>query len=87
LGDDRVRDRVSDISMTGSPPTIREMNTLDRLLTVEHLADYLGVPVATIYAWRHRREGPPGFRVGKYVRYRMSDVQEWIEGQLEQVSR
>ncbi len=63
------------------------MDTLDRLLTVEHLADYLGVPVATIYAWRHRREGPRGFRVGKYVRYRMSDVQDWIEDQLEQVGR
>lgn len=35
----------------------------DRLLTVEQLADYLGVPVATVYAWRHRREGPgPGER-------------------------
>jgi len=63
------------------------MDTPDRLLTVEQLADYLGVPVATIYAWRHRREGPPGFRVGKYVRYRMSDVEQWIERQLEQVGR
>lgn len=59
----------------------------DRLLTVAELAEYLGVPVATVYAWRHRREGPPGFRVGKYVRYRMSDVQERIERQLEQVGR
>ena len=63
------------------------MEAHDRLLTVEQLADYLGVPVATIYAWRYRREGPPGFRVGKYVRYRMSDVQEWIERQLEHVGR
>ncbi len=63
------------------------MDTLDRLLSVQDLADYLGVPVATIYAWRHRGDGPTGFRVGKYVRYQMSDVQEWIEGQLEQVGR
>lgn len=59
----------------------------DRLLTVEQLADYLGVPVATVYAWRHRREGPPRFRVRKYVRYRTSDVQQWIECQLEEVGR
>lgn len=59
------------------------MDTLDRLLTVEELADYLGVPVATLYQWRYRREGPPGFRVGRHVRYRWGDVQVWVEHQLE----
>ncbi|MGI8515640.1 MAG: helix-turn-helix transcriptional regulator [Acidimicrobiia bacterium] len=64
---------------------IQTMERDDRLVTVEELADYLGVPVGTIYAWRYRREGPPGFRVGKYVRYRWSDVQEWIQDQLQHV--
>ena len=59
------------------------METLDRLLTVEELADYLGVPVATLYQWRHRREGPPGFRVGRYIRYRRNDVEQWIRDRLE----
>ena len=31
------------------------MEHLDQLLTVEDLAAYLEVPVATVYAWRHRR--------------------------------
>jgi excisionase family DNA binding protein len=61
------------------------MEAHDRLLTVEEVAEYLGVPVATIYAWRYRQEGPPGFRVGKYVRYRWSDIEEWIQAQLENV--
>ena len=63
------------------------MEALDRLLTVEELAEYLGVPVATIYAWRHRREGPPGFRVGKHLRYRSRDVETWIDHRLQDVSR
>lgn len=54
----------------------------DRLLSAKDLADYLEVPVATIYAWRHRREGPPGFRVGRYVRFRWSDVELWINERL-----
>ena len=58
------------------------METLNRLLTTQQLADYLGVPVATLYSWRHAGEGPPGFRVGKHVRYRWSDVEEWVRGQL-----
>lgn len=54
------------------------MDTLDQLLTAQQLAGYLDVPVATLYAWRHRQEGPPAFRVGKHLRYRSKDVEEWI---------
>ncbi len=59
------------------------MERLDRLLSVGELAGYLGVPVATLYAWRYRGEGPPGFRVGRHVRYRWSDIQTWIASRLE----
>ncbi len=59
------------------------METTNRLLTVQELADYLGVPVATLYQWPYRREGPPGFRVRKHLRYRWNDVQRWIEQRLE----
>lgn len=48
------------------------------LLTVDELADYLQVPAKTIYAWRHKNCGPPGFRVGRYLRFRSSDVEEWL---------
>ncbi len=58
------------------------MESLDRLLTVEDLAEYLGVPVATLYAWRYHRQGPPGFRVGRHVRYRWADIEEWISDRL-----
>lgn len=57
------------------------METRDQLLTAEDLAEYLGVPVATIYAWRYRHQGPPGFRVGRHVRFRWRDVQQWIAQQ------
>ena len=58
------------------------MEPLNRLLTVQDLADYLDVPVATIYAWRYRRQGPPGFRVGRHLRFRSSDVERWISDRL-----
>ncbi len=60
------------------------MKPRDQLLTVKELADYLGVPVATLYQWRYRREGPPGFRVGRYLRYRRSDIERWIEDRIGQ---
>ena len=58
------------------------MKQLDQLLTVEDLAKYLEVPVATVYAWRHRRQGPPGFRVGRHLRFRWSDVERWIDERI-----
>jgi len=62
---------------------IRCMQHLEPLISAQELAEYLDVPVATIYAWRYRRQGPPGLRVGKHLRYRSIDVNEWIESQLE----
>lgn len=58
------------------------MDQVDRLLTVTELADYLVVPPATIYGWRHRGVGPLGFRVGKHVRFRWTDVERWVDAQL-----
>ncbi len=58
------------------------MESFDRLLTVEDLAEYLGVPVATLYAWRYHRQGPPGFRVGRHLRYRWADIETWISDRI-----
>ncbi len=63
------------------------MHELEALLTAQQLADYLGVPVTTLYQWRHRREGSPSFRAERHLRYRWRDVEEWIEYQLQDVSR
>ncbi|MCH7901703.1 MAG: helix-turn-helix domain-containing protein [Acidobacteria bacterium] len=59
------------------------MSTLDPLLSVQDLAAYLEVPVATLYAWRYRRQGPTGFKVGRHLRYRKSDVDRWINERVQ----
>lgn len=60
------------------------MDTLDRLLTAKDLADYLGVPITTVYAWRHRGNGPPGLRVGRHLRFRVGDVAQWVAKRIDQ---
>lgn len=52
-----------------------------KLLSIEDVAEFLGVPVNTLYTWRKTGKGPAGFRVGKYVRYRPDDVDAWITEQ------
>jgi excisionase family DNA binding protein len=45
----------------------------------------LGVPVDTIYQWRHKRTGPLGFRFGRHLRFDPRALQRWIEAQSESV--
>jgi excisionase family DNA binding protein len=54
------------------------------LLSPEELAALLGVPLPTIYRWRSCHAGPPGFRVGRHVRYRLEDVHEWLESRRDE---
>jgi excisionase family DNA binding protein len=51
----------------------------DRLMTVEDLADYLGISVQSVYKQRYMGTGPPGYPVGKYVRFKRSQVDAWLE--------
>lgn len=51
----------------------------DPLLGPQELADYLGVPLQTIYVWAARGLGPERIRVGRYTRYRMSAVNQWLD--------
>jgi excisionase family DNA binding protein len=43
----------------------------------------LGIPVDTLYGWRHRGLGPRGYRVGRHVRYRRSSVEAWLSQQAD----
>lgn len=51
------------------------------LWTIEEVSAYLRVPVNTLYQWRTRNYGPPGAKVGRYVRYDPADVVAWFEVQ------
>jgi excisionase family DNA binding protein len=50
----------------------------DKLLTVNEVADYLGVQPQTLYYWRHTRRGPRSLKVGGLVRWRQADVEAWL---------
>jgi excisionase family DNA binding protein len=53
----------------------------ERLLTTDETAEFLGVPKQTLSNWRCENRGPAYDRVGKYVRYRMSEVMDWLNAQ------
>ena len=57
----------------------------DRLWSVQDVADYLGIPLKTLYNWRTRGIGPRARRVGRYQRYEEQDVRAWFTTQSETV--
>lgn len=58
---------------------------MSKLWSLKELADYLGIPVQTIYQWRTKKYGPPGKRIGKHVKFRPEDVYEWVANQPDEV--
>ena len=48
-------------------------------LTTRQLADYLGMSIVKINNDRARGFGPPYMRVDRVIRYRRTDVDEWIK--------
>lgn len=50
-----------------------------RLLTVREVASWLGISEHTLRYWRHVHRGPRSLSVGGAVRYRASDIEDWLE--------
>lgn len=69
--------------MSASPPA----HYSNAFLTLDKAAEYLGIPPNTLYVWRHRRQGPPSFRMGRRVMYRITALEDWVREQEEADSR
>ena len=53
-------------------------DTLDAVLSLSELAARLRVSVQTIYDLRSQGRGPRGFRVGRELRFRVSEIDAWL---------
>lgn len=45
---------------------------MERLLTTEELAEYLNLPIGTLYRFNYIGSGPRPIKVGRHLRYRES---------------
>lgn len=49
----------------------------DRWLSVDEIADYLGVSKDTVYGWISKRE-MPAHKVGRFWKFKADEVDEWV---------
>jgi excisionase family DNA binding protein len=61
--------------------TAAPLAAAERLWSVDDVSAFLGVPVGTVYQWRHQRIGPPAYKVGRHLRYDPVEVRAWLVAQ------
>lgn len=49
----------------------------DRWLSVDEIADYIGVSKDTVYTWINA-QGMPAHRVGRLWKFKRVEVDEWV---------
>lgn len=50
---------------------------IDRWLSVDEMAEYLGISKDTVYAWVTNK-GMPGYKVGRFWKFKREDVDGWV---------
>ena len=58
--------------------TTTKMSDVNRVVNEQEAAETLGLSVATLRSWRHRKTGPPFVRFGRAVRYIRSDLDSFV---------
>jgi excisionase family DNA binding protein len=49
----------------------------ERWLSVEEIAEYLGVSKDTVYAWINKRN-MPAHRIGRLWKFKSEEIDEWV---------
>jgi hypothetical protein len=52
-------------------------------LWIEDAAIRIGVTLATLRKWRVKGKGPKGFPIGRFIAYRIADLDAYLEGQYQ----
>ncbi len=55
---------------------------MPKLLTRQQAANFLGVSYSTLCRWASHGEGPKYCKVGKQPRYRVIDLDKYLEQQI-----
>lgn len=55
-------------------------------MSTADLAGLCKVATSTVRTWRYTGKGPPAYQFGKHIRYRLADVEAWMEEAKERAS-
>src|SRR5659263_51329 len=64
--------------LSGMETTNAQLEAIEPVLSMSELAARLRVSVQTLYDLRSQGRGPRGFRVGRELRFRLSEIDSWL---------
>jgi len=70
-----VMDTKAGLENPADPP---QLTLIEQVLSLSELCAHLQVSAQTIYDLRSQGRGPRGFRVGRELRFRISEVEAWL---------
>ncbi len=73
--------RLASGAHADAAPNRAERRHPERLASRREVADFLGLPQATLTAWAYKRVGPRYRLVGRHARYAWGDVEMWLANQ------
>ena len=56
-------------------------NLRSEFLTTPQAADFLGLKKGTLEVWRSQGRGPTFVKLGRAIRYRLKDIEDFINSQ------
>lgn len=59
-------------------PNPQQLDPASAMLNEQQVAEHIGLTVHALQRWRVKGGGPPFSKLGSAVRYRLSDVDQWI---------
>ncbi len=54
------------------------MNSYERWLSVEEIAEHLGIKKDTVYKWLSEKN-IPAHKVGRLWKFKISEIDEWVK--------
>jgi len=67
--------------------TVRVRDEKPLLLTAKDIAALCGVSVRTVWEWRAAGRLPAPIRLGRLIRWRRKDIEDWIEAGCPDMSK
>ncbi len=51
---------------------------IEKWIGVDEAAEHLGVKASTLRAWVNKNKGIPAHRIGKFWKFKLSELEEWV---------
>ncbi len=60
-------------------PTDKNQQQINKLMTPDEVVELLHIPKGTLYQWSYSGNGPKVLKIGRHLRYRLNDVETWLD--------